>query len=110
MDAAQETRRFEQMFFAPQATQERMGIGLFPLFLVVDELMNGELCLPFGDLGLRKREYRSFWQAENESLADGRFCDVACRSRPRDRAIHAGMGDLDRSTVLARSAAVALKK
>ena len=67
MDAAQETRRFEQMFFALQATQERMGIGLFPLFLVVDELMNGELCLPFGDLGLRKREYRSFWQAENES-------------------------------------------
>ncbi len=42
-----------------------MGIGLFPLFLVVDELLNGELCLPFGDLGLRKREYRSFWHAEN---------------------------------------------
>ena len=55
MDAAQETRRFEQMFFALQATQERMGIGLFPLFLVVDELMNGELCCLFGDLGLRKR-------------------------------------------------------
>jgi len=28
--------------------------------------MNGQLCLPFGDLGLRKREYRSFWQAENK--------------------------------------------
>jgi len=67
MDAAQETLRFEQMFFALQATQERMGIGLFPLFLVVDELMNGQLCLPFGDLGLRKREYRSFWQAENQN-------------------------------------------
>ena len=67
MNAAQETLRFEQMFFALQATQERMGVGLFPLFLVVDELLNGEMCLPFGDLGLRKREYRSFWQAENEA-------------------------------------------
>jgi LysR family transcriptional regulator, glycine cleavage system transcriptional activator len=67
MAAEQETLRFEQMFFALQATQERMGIGLFPLFLVIDELMAGQLCLPFGDLGLRKREYRSFYQAENES-------------------------------------------
>ena len=32
MDVAQETRRFEQMFFALQATQERLGIGLFRLF------------------------------------------------------------------------------
>lgn len=64
----QETLRFEQMFFALQATQERMGIGLFPLFLVIEELMSGQLCLPFGDLGLRKREYRSFYQSENDNL------------------------------------------
>ena len=44
-----------------------MGIGLFPLFLAVDELMSGQLRLPFGELGLRKREYRSFWQAEHEN-------------------------------------------
>jgi LysR family transcriptional regulator, glycine cleavage system transcriptional activator len=69
MGAAQETLRFEQMFFALQATQERLGIGLFPLFLVIDELMAGQLCLPFGDLGLRKREYRSFYQAQNDSRA-----------------------------------------
>jgi LysR family transcriptional regulator, glycine cleavage system transcriptional activator len=67
MAAQQATLRFEQMFFALQATQERMGIGLFPLFLVIDELMAGQLCLPFGDLGLRKREYRSFYAAENEN-------------------------------------------
>jgi LysR family transcriptional regulator, glycine cleavage system transcriptional activator len=63
-----ETLRFEQMFFALQATQERMGIGLFPLFLVIEELMAGQLCLPFGELGLRKREYRSFFQSENDNL------------------------------------------
>jgi LysR family glycine cleavage system transcriptional activator len=55
------------MFFALQATLERIGIGLFPLFLVIDELIAGQLCLPFGDLGLRKREYRSFYLADNES-------------------------------------------
>ncbi len=65
----QETLRFEQMFFALQATQERMGIGLFPLFLVIDELIAGQLCLPFGDVGLRKREYRSFYQSENDNLS-----------------------------------------
>ncbi|MBR0794344.1 LysR family transcriptional regulator [Bradyrhizobium jicamae] len=69
MSADQETLRFEQMFFALQATLERMGIGLFPLFLVIDELMAGQLCLPFGDLGLRKREYRSFYLSDNESAA-----------------------------------------
>ncbi|WP_213773743.1 LysR substrate-binding domain-containing protein [Bradyrhizobium sp. dw_78] len=68
MTPQQETLRFEQMFFALQATQERMGIGLFPLFLVIDELMAGQLCLPFGELGLRKREYRSFYQTENDNL------------------------------------------
>ncbi|SHN68733.1 LysR substrate-binding domain-containing protein [Bradyrhizobium erythrophlei] len=66
IDAAQETLRFEQMFFALQATQERMGIGLFPLFLVIDELISGQLCLPFGELGLRKREYQSYSRVEND--------------------------------------------
>jgi LysR family transcriptional regulator, glycine cleavage system transcriptional activator len=69
MAPRQETQRFEQMFFALQATQERMGVGLFPLFLVIDELMAGQLCLPFGGLGLRKREYRSFYQSENDNLS-----------------------------------------
>jgi len=66
MAADQETLRFEQMYFALQAVQEKMGIGLFPLFLVIDELMAGKLCVPFGALGLRKREYRSFYRVENE--------------------------------------------
>ena len=67
MTPQQETLRFEQMYFALQATQERMGIGLFPLFLVIEELMAGQLCLPFGGLGLRKREYRSFYRSESDN-------------------------------------------
>jgi LysR family transcriptional regulator, glycine cleavage system transcriptional activator len=67
MATEQETLRFEQMYFALQATQERMGIGLFPLFLVIDELMAGQLCVPFGELGLRKRAYRCLYRAEHAS-------------------------------------------
>ncbi len=61
----QETQRFEQMYFALQAVQERLGIGLFPLFLIIDELTSGQLCVPFGALGLRKRDYRCFYRNEN---------------------------------------------
>jgi LysR family transcriptional regulator, glycine cleavage system transcriptional activator len=66
MAAEQQTLRFEQMYFALQATQERMGIGLFPLFLVTDELIAGQLCVPFGAMGLRKRDYRCLYRAEHE--------------------------------------------
>jgi LysR family transcriptional regulator, glycine cleavage system transcriptional activator len=67
MATDQETLRFEQMYFALQATQERMGIGLFPLFLVIDELIAGELCVPFGELGVRQRDYLCFYRVEHET-------------------------------------------
>jgi LysR family transcriptional regulator, glycine cleavage system transcriptional activator len=58
----QPTLRFEQMYFALQATQERLGIGLFPLFLIIDELVKNQLCVPFGPLGLRKRAYSALYR------------------------------------------------
>lgn len=62
MSSGQTTLRFEQMYFALQATQERMGVGLYPLFLVIDELVAGRLCLPFGPLGIRKRSYSALFR------------------------------------------------
>lgn len=66
MAPEQETQRFEQMYFALQAVQDQLGIGLFPLFLVIDELMAGRLCVPFGPLGLRRRDYRCFYKTEGK--------------------------------------------
>lgn len=62
MSSNQTMLRFEQMYFALHATQERMGVGLFPLFLVIDELVENRLCLPFGPLGLRKRAYSALFR------------------------------------------------
>lgn len=66
MAAAQETQRYEQMYFALQAVQDKLGIGMLPLFLITDELIAGKLCLPFGSLGLRRREYCCFYRSESE--------------------------------------------
>ena len=75
MSSAQPTLRFEQMYFALSATQERLGIGLFPLFLIIDELVKGQLCVPFGTLGVRKRAYRALYRDDVESwTAIGDFC------------------------------------
>jgi LysR family glycine cleavage system transcriptional activator len=71
----QSTLRFEQMYFALQAVQERMGIGLFPLFLVIEDLAAGRLATPFGPLGLRKRSYSAYVRADGDSgAAIGEFC------------------------------------
>ena len=64
MSSNQTILRFEQMYFALQATQARMGVGLYPLFLVIDELVDKRLCVPFGSLGLRKRAYRALFRDE----------------------------------------------
>jgi LysR family glycine cleavage system transcriptional activator len=75
MSSAQSTLRFEQMYFALQATQDRLGIGLFPLFLVIDDLVSRRLCVPFGPLGLRKRAYSALFRDEVKDLAVIRdFC------------------------------------
>jgi LysR family transcriptional regulator, glycine cleavage system transcriptional activator len=69
MSSGQSTLRFEQMYFALQATQDRLGIGLFPLFLVIDDLVSRRLCVPFGPLGLRKRAYSALFRDEMKDLA-----------------------------------------
>lgn len=68
MPEGQETQRFEQMYFALQAVQDKLGIGLFPLFLITDELETGQLRVPFDTLGLRKRDYCCFYRNENAHL------------------------------------------
>lgn len=75
MSGGQSTLRFEQMYFALQATQDRLGIGLFPLFLVIDDLVSRRLCVPFGPLGLRKRAYSALFRDDANDLAVIReFC------------------------------------
>jgi LysR family glycine cleavage system transcriptional activator len=48
---------FEQMYFALQAATEGLGIVLVPLFLVIDDILAGRLCLPLGLRGARRRTY-----------------------------------------------------
>jgi LysR family transcriptional regulator, glycine cleavage system transcriptional activator len=68
MSSGQPTLRFEQMYFALQAAHERLGIGLFPLFLVIDDLISNRLCVPFGPLGVRKRAYSALFRDEANDL------------------------------------------
>ena len=76
MSGNQTKLRFEQMYFALQATQERMGVGLYPLFLVIDELVDKRLCVPFGPLGIRKRAYSALFRDDvKDWSAIGDFCD-----------------------------------
>jgi LysR family glycine cleavage system transcriptional activator len=50
--------RFDPMYFAMQAAMEGLGIVLLPLFIVIDDLVAGKLCAPFGMLGEhRLRDY-----------------------------------------------------
>ncbi len=54
---ANNTLRFEQMYFALQAAAEGLGLVLVPLFLVADDIIAGRLCTPFGLLAARQRRY-----------------------------------------------------
>lgn len=71
---------FEQMFFALQAAAEGLGVVLVPLFLVLDDIVAGRLCAPFGLTGAKKRRYFA-----NAALASpkrrivGEFCDWLVR-------------------------------
>jgi len=51
------TLGFEQMFFAFQAASEGLGLAMVPLFLAIDEILAGRLCVPFGPLGIKRRTY-----------------------------------------------------
>lgn len=76
LSSTQSILRFEQMYFALHAVQERMGIALLPLFLVIDDLIERRLCVPFGPLGLRRREYGAFYRADCEARhLIGSFCE-----------------------------------
>ncbi|MBN9474729.1 MAG: hypothetical protein ABS43_23370 [Bordetella sp. SCN 67-23] len=49
--------RFDPMYFGLQAAQEGLGLVLLPTFIVVDDLISGKLCAPFGMQGVRRRHY-----------------------------------------------------
>lgn len=51
------TLQFEQMYFALQAAAEGLGVVLVPIFLVIDDIIAGRLCAPFGRLAARERRY-----------------------------------------------------
>jgi len=49
--------KFDPMYFALQAALEGLGIVLMPLFNVIDDLVTGRLCAPFGIQGSARRDY-----------------------------------------------------
>lgn len=74
------TLHFEQMYFALQAAAEGLGLVLVPLFLVVDDIIAGELAAPFGALGAkRRRYYASYASASARNPVLQAFCDWLVR-------------------------------
>jgi LysR family transcriptional regulator, glycine cleavage system transcriptional activator len=49
--------KFEQLYFALQAAAEGLGVVLLPLFLAIDDIVAGRLCVPFGFQGARQVKY-----------------------------------------------------
>jgi LysR family glycine cleavage system transcriptional activator len=49
--------KFEQMYFALQAAVDGLGVVLVPLFLAIDDIITGNLCMPFGVLAAKQRQY-----------------------------------------------------
>jgi LysR family glycine cleavage system transcriptional activator len=67
---------FEQMYFALQAALEGLGLALIPFFLVADDIAAGRLCTPFGNLGVRTRQYYALYpQTRIVNQAIDEFCD-----------------------------------
>lgn len=67
---------FEQMYFALQAASEGLGFVLVPLFLVMDDIIAGRLCAPFGLRGaMRRRYYAHEALLPNRRPAVAAFCD-----------------------------------
>lgn len=69
LSGGQDKLRFEQMFFALQAALDGLGIGLFPLFLIIDELVDKKLVVPFGSLGVSRRNYNLWYREDAEGHA-----------------------------------------
>jgi LysR family transcriptional regulator, glycine cleavage system transcriptional activator len=59
--------KFEQMYFALQAASEGLGVVLVPLFLVVDDILEGRLCAPFGLEGASARNYYACYSESSEA-------------------------------------------
>jgi LysR family glycine cleavage system transcriptional activator len=89
--------RFEQMYFALQAASDGLGVVLVPLFLVVDDIVSGRLCTPFGSLAAMQRSYYANTPAEvvRNGPADT-FCEWLVREgRDTEKSIESwaiGMG------------------
>ena len=88
---------FEQMFFALQAAAEGLGVVLVLFFLVLDDIVGGRLCAPFGFMGAQQRQYYA-----NSSLASPKrvvveaFCDWLLREgRDTEASIAAWAQDHD---------------
>lgn len=70
------TLQFEQMYFALQAASEGLGLALVPLFLVIDDIVSGRLCLPFGQLAAKRRTYFANYEDRHRaSPAVSAFCE-----------------------------------
>lgn len=70
------TLKFEQMYYSLQAACEGLGLVLVPLFLVVDDIMAGKLCAPFGPLAMKRRDYYASFSAASEAYPlVTHFCD-----------------------------------
>jgi len=68
--------KFEQMYFALQAACEGLGIVLVPLFLVLDDIIAGKLCAPFGALGIKRRDYYASFSPESDAYPlIAKFCE-----------------------------------
>lgn len=53
--------KFEQLYFGLQAASEGLGIVLIPLFLALDDIVAGRLCVPFGfERARRVKHYAVF--------------------------------------------------
>lgn len=66
---------FEQMYFALQAASEGLGVALVPLFLVIDDIVAGRLCTPFGPLAVKRRTYyANYVRQPNSSPVIDSFC------------------------------------
>jgi LysR family transcriptional regulator, glycine cleavage system transcriptional activator len=59
--------KFEQMYFALQAACEGLGVVLVPLFLVVDDIVAGRLCAPFGFHGAMERNYYACYSEASDA-------------------------------------------
>lgn len=68
--------KFEQMYFALQAACEGLGLVLVPLFLVVDDIVAGKLCTPFGPLAMKRRNYYATFSTSSDALPlISNFCE-----------------------------------